>query len=138
MGINLLKISSKFAFIFVLIILLSLIISAAPGYFDNSNQSECGPESEVCAIEDISPGYSLNSTSKFDNLLAFMGHNENKVCIIYFYSQTCSHCQNLKPFLEEISEIYEGDILITKLDVSNPENVAIYNTLCTYREYTGH
>ena len=135
------KTSQKLLTALLLLISLSLflpLISASPGFFDDNQQSECGPESEVCAIEDISYSYADSGTSKFDNLLDFMEHNENKVCILYFYSQKCSHCQNLKPFLEDISERYEDGILITKLDVSNPENVAIYNQLCTFREYTGH
>lgn len=126
--------------IFKLIILISLFLvpSVSADVFLDNDQSVCGLESEVCAIEDISPGYSENSTSKFDNLLAFMEQNENKICIIYFYSTKCSHCKSLEPFLEYISMKFGDDIIITKLDVSNPENIAVYNQLCSFREYTGH
>ncbi len=122
----------------LLVLISLLLIPIVSGTLFEEQQSECGLESEVCAIEDISQGYSENSTSKLDNLLAFMEQNENKICIIYFYSTKCSHCKSLEPFLEYISMKFGDDIIITKLDVSNPENVAIYNQLCTFREYTGH
>lgn len=131
----------KLSFVFILLVLLSLLLStvtASYGLFDDNQQSECGPDAEVCAIEDINYSYADSGKSKLDNLIAFMEHNENKVCLIYFYSEKCGHCENLKPFLEEVINKYGDSIIITKLDVSNPENVAIYNQLCSFREYTGH
>jgi len=64
-------------------------------------------------------------------------HNENAVCIVYFYSDTCPHCQNTKPFLNEMELKYGDKISITRYDVSQPENVALYNKFCTAKNYSG-
>ena len=59
----------------------------------------------------------------------------SKVCIAYFYSQFCSHCENLKPFIDEIEQKYSKDIILTHYDVTEPENVALYNKLCQSKNY---
>jgi len=63
-------------------------------------------------------------------------HPNDQVCIVYFFSETCPHCRNLRPFIAEMEQKYEGKIALTKYDVSNPENIAVYNKFCISKNYT--
>jgi cytochrome c biogenesis protein CcdA/glutaredoxin len=80
---------------------------------------------------------SLFSISVFGEIQVEKPHDENAVCIVYFYSESCPHCQNTKPFLNEMELKYENKISITRYDVSLPENVALYNQFCTAKNYSG-
>lgn len=47
--------------------------------------------------------------------------DSGKIKIIYFQTETCSNCQEVKPFLEEIKKEYEGRIEFLKYDVREEE-----------------
>lgn len=71
--------------------------------------------------------------------LTIVPHNSSakEVCIVYFYSSTCPHCANLKPFIDSIEDKYKKDIMLMRYDVTIPENVALYNRLCASKNYEG-
>src|SRR3989344_8084439 len=56
---------------------------------------------------------------------------EDKICIVYFYSDTCPHCANLKPYLDEIENKYSDKIMLTRYEVHNLKNYELYNRFCT-------
>lgn len=68
---------------------------------------------------------------------AFISKAQDKVCIVYFYSDTCTHCESVKPFLDSMEQKYGDDMLLTRYEVSDPENIKLYNQLCSLRGYDG-
>jgi cytochrome c biogenesis protein CcdA len=80
---------------------------------------------------------SFFSISTFAEIQLEKPHDANAVCIVYFYSDTCPHCQNIKPFLNEMELKYGDKVSITRYEVSQPENVALYNKFCTAKNYSG-
>jgi len=54
-----------------------------------------------------------------------------KVCITYFYSPDCSHCQATSPFVEKINSTYSENITLHKLNVKEPANFEMYNSFCS-------
>lgn len=54
-----------------------------------------------------------------------------KICVSYFYSPTCSHCQATGPFIDEINKTYSENITLHKLNVKEPANFEIYSKLCS-------
>lgn len=68
---------------------------------------------------------------------AFLSSARDEVCIVYFYSETCSHCKSIKPFIDQMEHKYEGKVHLTRYDVGYPENINLYNRLCNLRGYDG-
>ena len=56
---------------------------------------------------------------------------EEKICVVYFYSDTCPHCANLKPYLDEIENKYRDKVMLTRYEVHNLKNYELYNRFCT-------
>jgi len=69
---------------------------------------------------------------------AFLSASQDKVCIVYFYSNTCSHCKAIKPFIDELEKEYGDSIRLSRYEVSSPENLQLYNKLCSLRNYNGN
>lgn len=55
-----------------------------------------------------------------------------KICVVYFYSDTCQHCANLKPYLDEIDSKYNDKIMLTRYEVHNLKNYELYNKFCGF------
>jgi cytochrome c biogenesis protein CcdA/thiol-disulfide isomerase/thioredoxin len=92
-------------------------------------------DSEDCGTSTCSFDFTkLNSNEKIDMINTL---NSESLCIIYFYSDTCGHCKNVKPFLEEMEEKYGSFIKIHKYEVSDPKNIALYNSFCSISGYEG-
>jgi cytochrome c biogenesis protein CcdA/thiol-disulfide isomerase/thioredoxin len=108
----------------LLLILLSLFATAA--------------EPEVCDINEgtcsVTPDEAHDTHTTVDDI--FAGHDEGDICVIYFYSETCGHCKNLKPFIDDIEEKYP-EIALARLEVRNYENFQLYNQFCTNQGYGG-
>lgn len=68
----------------------------------------------------------------------FPHHTESaEVCIVYFYSPNCPHCNNIKPHIDKLAEKYADDVILTRYDVTTPDNVALYNRFCETKNYEG-
>ncbi len=84
---------------------------------------------EVCKIEDEACN-SLDSKNNDLNINTL--HQEDSICIVYFYGDGCSKCAEIKPFLEEVEEKYGNKIHITKYEVyHNLKNYQLYNKYCS-------
>jgi len=70
-------------------------------------------------------------------VLATSIYASEEVCIAYFYSKTCGHCQSIKPFLDEVEETYGDRIGIHRLDVATPGNMSLFTKFCTDNDYSG-
>ncbi|MCM8785616.1 MAG: thioredoxin family protein [Candidatus Omnitrophica bacterium] len=56
--------------------------------------------------------------------------NDSKICLYFFYGETCPHCAEEKPFLEELKTKYPN-LEIFKFEVySNNENVKLWRDIC--------
>lgn len=117
-----------------LLVMLFLALSIATAAVYEGQQETCSEDSETCSIENNGNV----EIEDLDSLMDSMEHDENSVCIVYFYSPTCAHCHNIKPLISNLEKKYRDEIFITKLDVSEPKNVAIYNQFCTAQEYSGN
>lgn len=69
---------------------------------------------------------------------AFLSEAENKVCIVYFYSDSCSHCKAIKPFIDGLENEFSDSVRLSRYEVSSPENLQLYNQLCSLRDYNGN
>jgi len=47
-----------------------------------------------------------------------------KPVFVMFYSPTCPHCQNIKPFVEKYAEEYENEVLFAQLNVAENQIIA--------------
>ena len=90
--------------------------------------------SSSCNVQNGSGSLTLNPLETD----AFLSASQDKVCIVYFYSSTCTHCQALKPFIDEMEQKYSGKIRLSRYEVSNPDNLKLYNQLCSLRDYNGN
>jgi thiol-disulfide isomerase/thioredoxin len=52
------------------------------------------------------------------------GQIETESQLHFFYSETCTHCQDLKPYLTELEQEY--DVTFQRHDVASPEVIAFY------------
>ncbi len=59
---------------------------------------------------------------------------EEKICVVYFYSDTCPHCANLKSYLDEIENKYDDKIMLTRYELHNLKNYEIYNKFCGVKD----
>lgn len=60
-----------------------------------------------------------------DNNLASLMIAYKKLSLVYFWAPWCNSCKSLAPFIEEISEKYDGKVLIIKINVDeNPKTVS--------------
>ncbi len=110
------------------VLLLLLILSAS---------SVIGEEicdikgSQGCTIEDGQLTLGKLETN------AYIAASQDQVCIVYFYSDTCSHCKAIKPLIDELEQKYSDDVHLTRYEVSSPENIQLYNQLCQKHGYDG-
>lgn len=60
--------------------------------------------------------------------------SENPVEIIFFYSDTCPHCANVKPFLDELTKKYGDALNIYRLRPGTDQNASslFYEALSIY------
>lgn len=95
---------------------------------------------EACSIYDTD-SCSINEKGELtmDPLAtaAFISHVEDAVCIVYFYSDTCSHCKAIKPLIDELEAEYGDKIHLTRYNVADPENIKLYNKVCAASGYKG-
>jgi cytochrome c biogenesis protein CcdA/thiol-disulfide isomerase/thioredoxin len=97
-----------------------------------SGTESCTSEnSSACQLQDGSLTLNPLETD------AFLSAANDQVCIVYFYSNSCSHCTALKPFISEIEAKYGSQIRLTRYEVSDPENLKLYQQLCSLRNYNG-
>lgn len=111
----------------ILTFILFMIVLSAPSFASVANCTENTCTVDTSTAKDINPQMTL------------IPHNisSKEVCIVYFYSSSCPHCANLKPFIDSIEEKYRKDIRLMRYDVEIPENVALYNKLCASKNYEG-
>jgi cytochrome c biogenesis protein CcdA/thiol-disulfide isomerase/thioredoxin len=112
-----------------ILIIASLLILASASSFaaescSISNSSSCNVESGKLTLNQLETD-------------AFISETQNQVCIVYFYSNSCSHCKAIKPFIDQLEQEYAGKTRLTKYDVSDPENIKLYDQLCSLRSYNG-
>ena len=110
-----------FIFLFLLLVLSSL---ASAQYCSVENSTSCTVEDDQLQMNPIETD-------------AFLSQAEDKVCIVYFYSETCPHCAQVKPLIDSLADEYSDEIHLHRYDVSEPENIQLYNKLCTQRGYSG-
>ena len=48
-----------------------------------------------------------------------------KVCVYYFYSDSCSACQSIKGFMKDFEVKYNDSVTLHRLNVNEPENFKI-------------
>ena len=60
----------------------------------------------------------INNEKEFESL------TENGVTLVDFYASWCGPCKMLAPYIEEISEEYNGRINVCKVDVDQVESLA--------------
>jgi cytochrome c biogenesis protein CcdA len=122
----------KLLFIVTFMLLLMSSFALAEETCSVDKLEECGAE-----VPEDSPllTASEKELSAIDKI--WEEHEEGHICIIYFYSEYCSHCQNIKPYLDEIEEKYGVDIALTRLNIDEIENFQIYNSFCREKEYKG-
>jgi len=72
-------------------------------------------------------------------ILLFMqvAYAQEDLCVTYFYSKFCGHCKEIKPFMDELENKYQGQIMFHRFDVTAPENMSIFNKFCIANEYSG-
>ncbi len=99
----------KYVIITAIILLLSLVAAA---------QETC--EQDSCQV------------TNQDNSGILTQAEEEGICIIYFYGDGCSKCAEIKPFIEELEQKYNGQIHVTKLELyHNLQNYQLYNKYCS-------
>ena len=89
----------------------------------------------VCGEDTCISPYTPKPQDDMPILPTFQQHANEKVCIVYFYTPTCIHCANIKPYIEAIEQKYAGSIMLERYDVTRPENIALYNKFCTSNNY---
>ena len=58
-------------------------------------------------------------------------HNEDVICVVYFYGEGCSHCAQVKPYLDELEQRYSEMISITRYEIYHDlKNYQMYNDFC--------
>jgi len=73
----------------------------------------------------------------FFSLLSFAQASEmcdegcKGICISYFYSPTCSACNNIKDFVNEIEEKYAENMTLHRFNIKQPESFEIYSSICS-------
>lgn len=93
----------KFVFLIIFLIILSSIALAAETC--DIDEENCSPENQI--------------------------HNEDIICIAYFYGDGCPSCANVKPFLDDIEQKYGELILIEEYEIYHDlKNYQIYNDFC--------
>ncbi|MFH1398903.1 MAG: thioredoxin domain-containing protein [Candidatus Woesearchaeota archaeon] len=113
---------AKFFFIFFLLVVFENV--AAEPFCSISNSSACDVEQGSLTLNPLETE-------------AFLSKATDKVCMVYFYSESCSHCANVKPIVDSLEDKYRDSIRLTRYDVSKPENIQLYNQLCALRDYSG-
>ena len=68
---------------------------------------------------------------------AFLSATQDKVCIVYFYGNSCSHCKAIKPFIDQLEQKYADKMRLTRYEVSDPQNIKLYDQLCSLKDYNG-
>ena len=110
---------------FLLIFILILIpVVLGSGFCSVENSSSCSVEEGELRLDAMETN-------------AFISEAEGDVCIIYFYSPTCPHCRQVKPFIDSMEKTYQEDVRLTRLDVTDPRNIRLYEKLCSKRDYEG-
>ena len=92
-------------------------------------------QDQTCAENTCITAYTPKPQETQPILPIFQQHTNEKVCIVYFYTPTCTHCANLKPYIETIEQKYKDNIILERYDVTRPENIALYNRFCTSKHY---
>jgi len=57
-----------------------------------------------------------------------------KVCVLYFYSPDCSHCQETKPIIDALEQNYSEKITMHRYNVKELEGYNIYNKFCSIQQ----
>ena len=114
---------TKLIISFLLAILIIIPISSL-----YAQDNICSIDTGECIVPDISEIRNAPDEIKYHE-------DPTKVCVVYFYSQFCQHCENIKPFIDGIENKYSEDIILTHYDVTLPENIALYNRLCQSKNY---
>lgn len=117
---------SSLLLVVLLGILLTIPIALAAS---TATDEDCNEWTETCSVD-------LEALALGDGAGA-VGHDDESVCIIYFYSETCPHCKAIKPFLDEIEAKYGEKISIHRYDVALPESIELYNEFCQSNDYDG-
>lgn len=109
--------------LFVLLFILPFAFAAEDSGFCDATTGTC----------EVAPSDFNQSSS---DATIFQGHSPGEVCVVYFYSETCAHCKDLKPFIDAIEAKYP-DIALARLDVRQYENFQRYNQFCANKDYGG-
>jgi len=102
--INLLALKMLHIFLVLALVLFAAMSIAAAADGLASQQLQTGTCSEECA---------------------------GKICVVYFYSPDCSHCQATSPYIDELNKTYSENITLHKLNVKEPANFEKYNSFCS-------
>lgn len=54
-----------------------------------------------------------------------------KVCLYYFYSESCHACSSIKDFMADFESRYSENITLHRFDVTKPENFTLYSNFCS-------
>ena len=127
--------SRCFIFLFALIC-ASVVMFSAQVYASDDLVCSIEDSPDVCIIESDSEEF-YTSSYVDDQLKINMEKSEDSVCIVYFYSSTCSHCAAIKPYLEQLEEKYGDEITVTRYSLDDPKNVDLYYQFCISKDYSG-
>lgn len=120
--------------------ILFLVLMFFTSFFSTGITAEetCSVDDESCETKSEDDNIILFSASDAEDIVDEMWeqHEEGQICVIYFYSEYCSHCQSLKPFIDNIEEKYP-EVALTKLNIDEMTNFEIYNYFCQERQYKG-
>ncbi|MFW6286070.1 MAG: thioredoxin family protein [Nanoarchaeota archaeon] len=73
-----------------------------------------------CSINDNSDDNNNNKNNQINN-------DPNKITIVFFWGDGCPHCEEQKPFLEELEKKYPDKIEIKMFETwKNPENAKLF------------
>lgn len=98
-------------------------------------EESCSTDDESCTVDETE----LLSFEKEQDVInsIWTEHEEGKICIVYFYSDYCTHCASVESLIDEIEATYAEEIALTKLNVDEVEAFQVYNQFCREKEYRG-
>ncbi len=130
----------RFSLFFLGLLLSCLIVLLFVGSvsaLDDSDDLVCSSSSSsVCSVETSSDEFYMASYVD-EQIKTNMENSRDSVCIIYFYTDSCTHCAAVKLYLDELESSYGDKIVITRYSLGEPENIELYYRFCTSRDYEG-